>query len=169
MSILYFAYGSNMPKRRLENRIGHVHKLGIVWLEGYELICNKKSDDKSSKFNIQKTKELSDKVYGVLYKIEESQLEPLDRAEGATKGGGYKRDNVEMKYGENKITAITYICTQSAKLCNPSELLPYDWYVYHAVIGACEAGFPYGYIKENILIDAAAHHKKKDEELRIYL
>ena len=169
MSELYFAYGSNMPKRRLENRIGHVHKLGIAELEGYKLICNKISIDGSSKFNIQKTENLSDKVFGVLYKIEDSQLDPLDAAEGAKSGGGYRQETVEINYNEECKRAITYICTQSAKLCNPSELLPYDWYVYHAVIGACEAGFPYGYIKDNILIDVKEHHKKKDEELRIYL
>ena len=87
----YFAYGSNMPRRRLESRIGHVHKLGIAYLEGYKLICNKKSRDGSSKFNIEQTNVSSDKVIGVLYKIEENQLDPLDAAEGAKAKNGYER------------------------------------------------------------------------------
>ena len=169
MSELYFAYGSNMPKRRLENRIGHVHKLGIAELEGYKLICNKISIDGSSKFNIQKTENLSDKVFGVLYKIEDSQLDPLDAAEGAKSGGGYRQETVEINYNEECKRAITYICTESKKICDPTKVHPYDWYVYHAVIGACEAGLPYDYIKKNILIDATEDKKKKDEELRIYL
>ena len=169
MSELYFAYGSNMPKRRLENRIGHVHKLGIAELEGYKLICNKISIDGSSKFNIQKTENLSDKVFGVLYKIEDSQLDPLDAAEGAKSGGGYRQETVEINYNEECKRAITYICTESNKICDPTKVHPHDWYVYHAVIGACEAGLPHDYIKKNIPIDATEDKKKKDEELRIYL
>lgn len=79
-SAYYFAYGSNMSRDRLQDRLGKVKKIGTAVLPGYNLIfnCGWKS---RSVANIIKTSE-NDKVEGVIYELDDYQIFELDRYEG---------------------------------------------------------------------------------------
>ena len=144
--MLYFAYGSNMSVKRLNDRKIHAVKIGIGELKGYEIVCNKISDDKSLKFNIQP--EIDKSVFGIVYNVSDDDLDRLDRCEGKY----YIRETVEIVCNDEYKEVITYICTCKEKIDNSGKNKPYSWYVQHALTGAREAGIDPDYIKEYINI-----------------
>lgn len=60
----YFAYGSNLNRAQFRSRVEHIHSAVRVRLKDYAFRYNKKSDDSTSKANIEYSKE-SD-VWGVM-------------------------------------------------------------------------------------------------------
>jgi hypothetical protein len=58
----------------------------IARLEGYRLAFSKKSDDESGKATVLSCSDSGCRVFGVVYDLDESDLEVLDRFEGAGKG-----------------------------------------------------------------------------------
>lgn len=128
---LYFAFGSNLSRPRLEARIPIEADLGPGRLEGWRFACNKLGADDSAKANLQPDPDAE--VWGVLYALTEAALERLDLFEG-----GYRRISLEVRLidGPTK-PALTYVsdhCTD--------DLLPYDWYKSHMVKGAEEHDLP---------------------------
>lgn len=149
--MLYFAYGSNMSVNRLNNREIPAVKLGFGELKDYKLVCNKISCDQSLKFNIERSE--GSQVYGVVYRVSESDLPKLDEFEGAIPGSkGYTREMMTIIYNGEEQQAATYICTCTEKIDNSGKNKPYSWYVQHALTGAREAGIDPDYIKEYINI-----------------
>ena len=132
--VIYFAYGSNMLTRKIREVAPSARPIGTAILENYLLVVNKKSLDGSSKANLLKIP--GHLVWGVLYEIDEGELNRLDRSEG-----GYLRKSLEVKPttgGEAK--AFVYL---SSKLTNS---LPYHWYKRFIVDGAREHGLPTVYV-----------------------
>lgn len=84
----YFAYGSNLLKKRLLERIGKFHTASVAILKGYKFIYNKKSIDGTAKANL--IKEPNSKVYGVCYEIDRDDLNILR--------------NYEKGYDDRKLT-----------------------------------------------------------------
>ena len=167
--MLYFAYGSNMSADRLKKRINSACKVGIGELKDYEIVCNKISDDKSLKFNIEPSE--GSQVYGVVYCVSESDLPKLDEFEGALHGNKhYIREMMTIIYNGEEQQAVTYICTCTENIYNSGENKPYSWYVQHALTGAREAGLNEDYIK--IYIDIKykedANKERAERELKIY-
>ena len=97
--ILIFCYGSNLPHKRLINRIGEVKHIGIFVLDKYHLVFNKKSTDGSAKANIKFTNKDEDIIWGVVIEINEDQKKKLDKFEG--KGKGYNEIEVFLKIEPN--------------------------------------------------------------------
>lgn len=77
--VLYFAYGSNMHQRRLEERVGEVEKLGKYILKDYTL--DLRAGNKTGVATVVSC--WGDSVEGVLYKLTAKQLRTLDLYEGA--------------------------------------------------------------------------------------
>lgn len=77
--LLYFAYGSNMLRLRLENRVGNTVKIGNYTLSGYKMLFNSGCFNHSYA-NIEA--DPSSSVNGVLYRLTESQIGILDMHEG---------------------------------------------------------------------------------------
>lgn len=167
--MLYFAYGSNMSVKRLNDRKIHTDKVGIGELRDYKLVCNKKSMDQSLKFNIESSK--GSQVYGVMYRVPESDMPKLDEFEGALHGDKhYIREMMTIIYNGEEQQAATYICTCTENIDNSGKNKPYSWYVHHALIGACEAGIDHDYIKKYINIASKEDQNKSraSRELKIY-
>src|SRR5438552_1905231 len=83
-----FGYGSNMCLGRLRCRVPSACPVSVAELAGFEFAFQKRSADKSSKGDARRTGKQADRVLGVVFEVERSQLKLLDEAEG--KGSGYR-------------------------------------------------------------------------------
>lgn len=138
---IYFAYGSNLSTRRLEERIGPFDCLGIGRLIKYKLRFDVKGIDQSAKANIAYTGISSDIVWGVLYKFTHSAALQLDTYET-----GYIRRIVTiLDSQERPIEAYAYIAVPESL---GSSLLPLKFYKKYIVDGALEHCLPTNYINE---------------------
>ena len=136
----YFAFGSNLSRRRLAARIDCRPCEGIFRLERHRLLFHKWGRDGSAKCDAFYTGRSADYVLGVLYEINPVDLAELDCIEGC--GAGYERDNLPVQHSlGHAVTAVAYRATHVA----PS-LLPFHWYLQHVVTGAQEAGLPKEYV-----------------------
>ncbi|MDF2179674.1 gamma-glutamylcyclotransferase [Aliiglaciecola sp. CAU 1673] len=159
----YFAYGSNMPIARLEQRLGRVNLLGKACISGFELRFHKRGADGSAKCDIWHRGDPKHIVWGVLYAISAEQLLLLDKFEGR----GYVRRplGVQMESGE-RLLAHSYLATEVV-----SELMPFDWYKWHVLKGAMEHGFCENYIAaiEAVAAMADPDADRHQREIGVYL
>ena len=83
--MIYFAFGSNTKTSRLQARTPSAKPFGIAKLKNYKLEISKYSISAGSgKANI--TWSAGDEVWGVLFELDNSELNELDKAEA-----GYDR------------------------------------------------------------------------------
>ncbi|MGH9923613.1 MAG: gamma-glutamylcyclotransferase family protein [Nitrososphaerales archaeon] len=76
--VSYFAYGSNLDKSQMEERIGKCIELERAQAKGYKLVFNVWSSRWDGwAANLKETEAGSDKVYGFLYLINNKQLKEL--------------------------------------------------------------------------------------------
>lgn len=154
-----FAYGSNMNIGRLRKRVPSAIKVCNASLVGYSFAFNKKSKDGSLKGNIVQTNNADDKVWGVVFEIDEKEKEKLDDAEGL--GKGYNETMIEALDTDGQlIKAQVYIADSSAI---DDSLHPYDWYKLYVVSGAKENKLPEGYISK---LESSQAIKDLDKERR---
>jgi len=139
-TFLYFAYGSNMLTERLKSRAPSALLVGNGILEGHRVDFDKVSTDGSGKCNLKPTGNSADQVHGVLFSVDSSERQNLDRAEGL--GAGYRIETVQVVAGTRKCTAVTYVAEVT-----DSELRPYDWYLELVVAGAVEHRLPGAYVE----------------------
>jgi cation transport regulator ChaC len=82
----------------------------------------------------------TDRVYGVIFEIAESERKQLGEAEGL--GKGYKEEMVKVITSEGETEHMTYIATEKEP-----ALRPYRWYKVLTVTGAVEHALPSDYIE----------------------
>src|SRR4051812_40050950 len=109
---LYFAFGSNLLKARINARIGHlgpIEKAGNFILQGYELLFNCSPNRRFPYANI--SEKLGSCVHGVLYKINEHQIHELDRYEGypLMYEKFYLIDNGRIIFGYHSVNPMAYV------------------------------------------------------------
>ena len=142
-----FAYGSNMLKARMCERVPSAKPIGVAELHGYELKWHKKSKDGSGKCDIVQSIDTKSTVYGVLYDIPSAEKIALDKAEGLNKG--YSEKTIIVRTHDEKHEAVAYYATS----IEPS-LRPYSWYKALVVSGAEEHNLPVRYINSIIAIES---------------
>ncbi|MHB1117926.1 MAG: gamma-glutamylcyclotransferase family protein [Minisyncoccota bacterium] len=133
----YFAYGSNMLRKRIEDRVGTVADLGMGVLGKYKIKFNKQGKDGSGKTNI--VPDSDSRVLGVVYELSEEQLGILDGKEV-----GYKREPLPIEINGKFADIEVYIAL--ANTIN-DNLLPTMEYLTHLINGAKEHGFPSEYVR----------------------
>lgn len=139
-TFLYFAYGSNMLTRRLQERTPSATKVSTGFVTGRRLAFHKVSKDGSGKCDIAATNAATDVVHGVLFDIFRSEKPDLDSAEGL--GHGYKEKTITVrKVDGTQVSALVYIATAI-----DSAMRPYDWYKDFVAAGAEEHGLPRAYV-----------------------
>ncbi len=138
----YFAYGSNMSLKRLQQRVPKVIQLGIYSLAKHELRFHKSGKDNSAKCDAYYTGIPHSRVFGILYEIDISGKASLDVVEGLGQGYNDKIVAVSNRAGVFE-DAVTYYSTD-----NDKSLLPYSWYKDHVLVGARAARLPIEYIAE---------------------
>ncbi len=161
---LYFAYGSNMSTRRLQQRVRVVEVVTVAWLEGHRLKFHKKSHDGSAKCDIEQTGVAGDRVYGVVFRLPASDKPALDAMEDLGRSYAEKRVVVNSPAGE-QYEAFTYY----ALVMDP-YMKPYTWYKEHVLRGAREHHLPPDYIDriERVAAEADADTERHAGELVIY-
>lgn len=133
----YFAYGSNMERARLEERIGAVIDHGVATLKDYRIAFNKQSLYGSGKTNIMPAEQQD--VLGVQYELSEEQLKILDDNEK-----GYVRVPMAVDV-RGKVTEVqTYVALE--KRIN-NDLRPTAEYLGYLINGARDHNFPEEYQK----------------------
>jgi hypothetical protein len=142
MSILYFAYGSNMLAEWLQEstRCPSAQPVGLAITKDYRVEFDKPGIDGSAKAALCRATDYD--TYSVLFQISSSELASLDRVEGAPQG--YTRtDNFTVRrIGTNtEPVAITYLPNQI-----DSKRLPYDWYLALVLAGTQKNELPTAYI-----------------------
>ena len=96
----------------------------------------------NSKGDAEKTSDIKDMVYGVLFSINDEQVGVLDKFEGLNYGYGRKAVNVIDEKSSKQIPALMYYATD----IDPT-LKPYDWYKEQTLKGAKDNGLPEEYAK----------------------
>ena len=142
----YFAFGSNLSRNRLEQRLGACEVWGVAWLPEYQLCFHKNGKDGSGKCDVFHQPGSEHRAYGVVYVLSDEQLVALDGFEGP----GYRREIVLVYGNEQVVSAATYIA-------KPDEieagLKPYPWYKAFVEAGAREHRLPEHYIADIAAID----------------
>ncbi|MDY0211227.1 MAG: gamma-glutamylcyclotransferase family protein [Acholeplasma sp.] len=124
----YFAYGSNMDKKRMRDRGLNFTSREFGRLDGYKLMFNKKSQVGAAA-NIVPS--INDYIEGVLYDFPDNEIENLDNAEGFPKH--YDRIQVTVLNSESvPIKATTYMA-QSEYI--EDGLKPNKEYLKHLLAG----------------------------------
>jgi hypothetical protein len=133
--LLYFAYGSNMNNKRLFSRTGSADKWDNGMVSGKKLCFNKLGQDGTGKANL--IDHDGGKAFGVLFKVNESDLIKLDKFEA-----GYKRKILKIKSNNNGyIVAISYLADFPINFICPSKE-----YIDHIIHGADYNDMNTGYI-----------------------
>ena len=138
--VIVFAYGSNLPKARIQARCPSARALGVAELWGHELRWHKKSRDGSGKCDIVACADGTASVYGVLYEIAAGEKSKLDQAEGL--GAGYKEMDITVVHDGQSRTVKAYVATNIGP-----ALQPYTWYRDLVLAGAVEHALPAAYIE----------------------
>lgn len=138
--LVYFAYGSNMLRERLDARCPNVRPAGNAVLHEHRLTFDQFSHvDASGKGGIVPAP--GSRVPGVLWILPVSDLPALDAAESA--GRGYQRVSVPVTREQGDVCeVITY---QPIDL--RSGLKPWDWYLALVVAGAEQHELPDAYVQ----------------------
>jgi gamma-glutamylcyclotransferase len=137
----YFAYASNMNRTQMRSRAGELLEDRPARLENYELVFNKKARGGNAHANIRPAQ--GQAVEGVLYKISESALRALDRAEGAPEH--YRRIEVTVRDASGQpVAAQVYIATKVER----NNLRPAAHYLKTILDGAAEHNLPAAYIEK---------------------
>lgn len=154
MTLVYFAYGSNMLSRRLQARVPSARPAGIARLPGHRLVWHMQSSDGSGKCDVHADPAADEGVWGVLYRMAADEKHHLDRAESL--GHGYDEHEHELHTEQGPVRAFLY----KALLIEPA-LRPYHWYKGFVVEGAREHGLPAHYLGQ---LDAIASLDDPDPE-----
>lgn len=160
----YFAYGSNLSTRRLQQRVDSAELITTGLLTQHTLIFHKIGRDGSAKCDAFHTGSSSDILYGAVYKIDPEQKANLDDAEGL--GNGYEIKQVKVVADDNQaIDAFMYYATRIAE-----SIKPFHWYKQHVLKGASEHCFPQFYVERinNIKSQDDPNHQRTARELCIY-
>jgi len=129
--VLYFAYGSNMSPNVISEVCPSFTFLGIARLDGYRIAFTRYSDNwRGGVADI--IDELGMSLYGVLYEIEEKEVEDLDRKEGY--GSKYTKTEVDVVLLPDLYTyaAIVYVVISKES----SEISPSREYLDTMIEGA---------------------------------
>ena len=104
----YFAYGSNMNSESIIERGVNFSKREHVILENWMLEFNKISSRNPKEGYANIVKDKKSMIEGILYKVQKSDIEKLDRYEGYP--DHYDRIKVRVKLDDGEeVEAITYV------------------------------------------------------------
>ena len=135
MSILYFAYGSNLKATRMRERVPSASPVTVAQLRGWQLTIDKPALDGSGKANL--SCEAMASVWGFVYRLSPGGWKNLDSFER-----GYARTRVEVIAADGaRLDAQVYIADTRAE-----QLVAFDWYKALIVEGAREHGLPADYV-----------------------
>ncbi|XP_045771665.1 gamma-glutamylcyclotransferase-like [Maniola jurtina] len=151
-TFLYFAYGSNLLKKRIRINNPTAEFIGIGRLDGHQLDFMKYSDHwRGTSATIVPTQNAQIHVWGAVWRLHNSDMPALDRQEGVDTNW-YFAKSVEVLTPEGEtIECRTYQQTVNPPLRDADEELPLErrpssTYLDCIVNGAIECSLPKEYI-----------------------
>ena len=134
--VYYFAYGSNLNIFQMLKRVGEWTTSKRAYLEGHKLIFNFESRRwGGNTANIQKTGNIQDRVYGVIYLLKEEKIAVLTNYEGPDSGPHYT--DVKLEDG----SVIHHVAVYRWDSKEPSEKPP-KAYQDTILEGLIQHGYP---------------------------
>ncbi len=144
----YFAYGSNMDRKRLELHRGiRVKEIRKGELENYRLVFNKVSPIQSATGRANIVPEAGHRVLGVLYRIPDEDISKMDIFEGVSSGQSHRERIFAKAEDNNLIEAEVYVADKTEE-----DLVPSEEYLEHLVDTAREVGLDEDYIREALQV-----------------
>lgn len=155
-SFAYFAYGSNLLKKRLNVNCPTAQLLGVAKLADYQLAFSGRTSQrwKGSVATIIPKEGLH--MWGAVWKMSNSFIEELDKQEWVHLGV-YRRIEltVELTSGE-KLACVSYEQT------NTTPGIPSPQYLSVIIEGAKEVGLPRDYIRT---LQSISHNGYSDDDV----
>jgi gamma-glutamylcyclotransferase (GGCT)/AIG2-like uncharacterized protein YtfP len=141
--VLYFAYGSNLSKERMRQRIGRFPESQRAELRGYRLAFNKGTADSPTAYaNI--VPDPAGIVWGAAYECSEAELKALDGFEGVS-GGDYERATLIVALADGRnAKATAYV---AGKAFVVPERAPDEGYLRFILDGARSHRLPEEYVR----------------------
>ena len=138
-TVVNFAYGSNMLRARIRQRVPSARLIGPASLRGHLLRWHKAGQDGSGKCDVVPDPSGAGVVHGVLWSIPRSEKAALDRAEGL--GAGYNELEVLVEHAGRQMPAHLYRASAI-----DGALRPFGWYHALVVAGARQHALPAAYL-----------------------
>ncbi len=138
--ILYFAYGSNLSRKRIVGRCPQAQFYGNAFLLDWEILFSKMKSDGTGAANIRE--KTGSKIWGVVFTLSPECLKSLDLVEGHKPGEVSKSDydrrklRVQLETGA-QVEAWAYIAETADE-----HIAPTEEYLNHILSGALEHGLP---------------------------
>ena len=151
--MLYFAYGSNMYWAQIKSRCPSAEYFSVAELKDHHLAFTRKSEPRNCG-SADVVPEQGHNVWGVIFKVEDSEIRNLDKAEDFVMGriyNGYTRQQTQVYVdGDRDPTVVSIYFAEKQK--NPP--LPSFEYKTLIVEGAKHWGLPQKYIEglEKIIV-----------------
>jgi gamma-glutamylcyclotransferase len=136
-----FAYGSNLYTQRMRTRVPSAKPVASGYVDHRQLVFHKRSEDGSAKADAVFTAVSTDRVWGVVYRLQSEEKPALDQHEFL--GIGYDHEEVNVVLEEGSLKAWMYVARRGA--IDPA-LLPYSWYLDYIIHGAYEHQLPDSHI-----------------------
>ena len=156
MTLLYFAYGSNLAEAEMEEWCPEHRFLGPAQVDGYRLELRRRSIRwGAGALDLVSTPGAT--VWGALYELPGISLERLDAKEGA--GLAYARVEVEPVLAGERRRAVTYEVIEK----EPQQVPCSPDYAQLVLAGARERGLPDEWLRELEAGLAAGEAGKTDE------
>ncbi len=139
MPHLYFAYASNMEPRRFRRLCPGGTVVGPARLPGHRLAFSRYSRQRRGG-STDIVPDAEAEVWGVLYEVEDADLDTLDRSEDVPTA--YRRETVAVEDAEGREhQAVTYVANRTG------DFLPHRDYLHLIVEGAEARGLPTEWIR----------------------
>ena len=134
--IMYFAYGSNLCIRQMNNRCPNNSKIGMGKLKGHRWIITKRGYA-----NVIKSP--NEDVWGIIYQISMSDKEKLDVYEGVSKKC-YVKENLDILIDGKIQNCLTYVDPTT------EEGVPTSTYANTIDEGLCDSKLPEEYVEKHL-------------------
>ncbi|QDU36524.1 hypothetical protein Mal4_08100 [Maioricimonas rarisocia] len=140
--MLIFAYGSNMCRPRMRQRVPSAEIVDVGAIAGFDLRFHKRSVDGSGKADAFATGDDTHVVWGVTWRIDPVHKPILDECESL--GVGYDCETVTVRsQAQGRLEALAYLARP--EVLDP-VLRPYHWYKQLVVTGAAQHALPDEYV-----------------------
>ena len=133
---LYFAYGSNLCIRQMNDRCPNNSKIGTGKLKGHRWIITKRGYA-----NVVKSSD--EDVWGIIYEISMSDEDKLDVYEGVSKKC-YVKENLDILIDGKIQNCLTYVDPTT------EEGVPTSTYANTIDEGLCDSKLPEEYVEKHL-------------------
>jgi gamma-glutamylcyclotransferase len=158
MTVIYFAYASNMAPEVIAPLCPQHRYLGVARLPDHRLGFTRRSV-RTGTGVADVLQARGDMVWGVLYEISDDELAAIDRKEGYDWAYTRVELPVQLGGGGPACMAVTYIVRSK----EPVEVPPSKRYLGRIIAAARQRGLPDAYVRRLEAVSAAGNDVASDD------